>query len=246
MTKQRSWQAFFDAHAPLYMQNEFTHNTIKEVDFLIEELELAPGSRMLDVGCGTGRHSVELARRGFRMTGIDQSTGMLAEARKAAHAAGVEVEWVQADARQFSREGAFDGALCLCEGAFGLLEASGEAVDQPLGILRNVSRSLKPGAKVALTVLNGFWMARRYTQADVERGTFDPLTFSDLVECAPAEGHAVMRVRQRAFVPTELTLLLQCAGLRSLHIWGGTAGSWNRGPVNLDEIEIMVIAEHMK
>ena len=92
MAEQKSWQAFFDAHSPQYMQNEFTHNAIKEADFVIEELGLAPGSRILDIGCGTGRHSVELARRGFRMTGIDQSTGMLAEARKAAQVAGAEVE----------------------------------------------------------------------------------------------------------------------------------------------------------
>lgn len=76
--------SFFDAHAPHYMNNAFTKNTIKEVDFVIEELKLPMGSTILDVGCGTGRHSIELAKRGYKVTGIDISAGMLAEARRAA------------------------------------------------------------------------------------------------------------------------------------------------------------------
>ncbi len=85
MPGKADWEKFFDGHAPVYMDNCFTQNTINEVDFLVEELRLKPGATILDVGCGTGRHSVELARRGFAVTGVDLSDGMLAEARK--HAA---------------------------------------------------------------------------------------------------------------------------------------------------------------
>ncbi|UEC43101.1 MAG: hypothetical protein METHAR1v1_1080006 [Methanothrix sp.] len=53
---------FFDAHAPIYYDNVFTKNTLQEVDFLIEELALPPAGSILDVGCGTGRHSIELAQ----------------------------------------------------------------------------------------------------------------------------------------------------------------------------------------
>jgi len=242
MTQPKSWQTFFDAHAPDYMGNVFTQNTEAEVDFVIEELGLSPGARILDMGCGTGRHSVELARRGYRMTGVDQSAGMLSEARKAAQEAQVEVEWVQADARDFSREDAFDAAICLCEGAFGLLETTGEAIEQPLAILRNIGGSLKPGGKAIFTVLNGFRMVRAHKQEDVESGAFDPLTLSELSEAPPAIGQHAVQVRERGFVPTELTLLFELAGLEPLHIWGGTAGAWNRGKINLDEYEIMIIA----
>jgi cyclopropane fatty-acyl-phospholipid synthase-like methyltransferase len=74
------WRAFFDGHAPFYMQNVFTRNTRAEVEFLVEELRLTTGDRVLDVGCGTGRHAVPLARRGCRMVGID-SRGMLRRRR---------------------------------------------------------------------------------------------------------------------------------------------------------------------
>ena len=89
------WEQFFNGHAPIYMNNGFTKNTLAEVDFLIEELKLPSGSSILDMGCGTGRHSVELAKRGYAVTGVDLSAGMLAEARKAAETAGVTVEWIQ-------------------------------------------------------------------------------------------------------------------------------------------------------
>jgi hypothetical protein len=91
------------------------------------------------------------------------------------------------------------------------------------------------------TVLNGYRMARRYSQADVEKNAFDPLTLSELSEVPDVRLPATMR--ERGFVPTELQLLFRTAGLNVLHIWGGTAGDWRRGRINLDEYEIMVVAE---
>ena len=151
MKEKTTWEKFFDEHAPVYEKNEFTKNTVQEVDFLLKELSLPPGAVILDVGCGTGRHSIELAGRGYAVTGLDLSSGMLAKAAEAAKTADVRVEWIQSDATRFSFPGMYDAVICLCEGAFGLLSQGDDPIDHPLAILRNVTRSLKPQAKAVFT-----------------------------------------------------------------------------------------------
>jgi SAM-dependent methyltransferase len=242
MQEKTTWEQFFDAHAPIYDENIFTRNTVNEVDFLLEELELKAGDSILDVGCGTGRHSIELAKRGYSVTGLDLSAEMLAEAATKAEAENVKVEWVRSDATRFSFPPEFDAAIGLCEGALGLLSQTDDPIMQPLAILRNISRSLKPGAKAVFTILNGAAMLRRYQNKDVAEGRFDPIAMVEWSEQAPREGLPCIAGRERSFVPTELRLLLRIAGMSVLSIWGGTAGSWGRRTLDLDEMEIMVVA----
>ncbi|HOT07702.1 MAG TPA: methyltransferase domain-containing protein [Methanotrichaceae archaeon] len=242
MIEKSTWEEFFDAHAPVYEDNVFTKNTILEVDFLVEEFALQPGSSILDIGCGTGRHSIELAKRGYAVTGLDLSSEMLSRAAAAAKSAGVNVNWIRANAAKFSPPGKYDGAVCLCEGAFGLLGRNDDSIYQPLSILCNISRSLKPQAKAVFTVLNGVAMIRRHSNEDVAKGRFDPLTMVESSECPPGEGLLPVAVRERAFVPTELVMLFCLAGMDVLNMWGGTAGNWGRRPLDLDEMEIMIVA----
>ena len=122
------WKDFFDIYAPHYMKESFTRNTRAEVDFLVDVMELEPGALVLDVGCGTGRHSIELARRGYKVTGVDMSEGMLKEAARTAEQAGVCVEWIQQDATKLKLDSCYDACICLCEGAFGLLNAGEDTV----------------------------------------------------------------------------------------------------------------------
>ncbi len=103
-----------------YLEYGFTRGTIQEVDFLVSALGLAPGAPILDIGCGPGRHSLELARRGLQITGIDISPGFVEVARKQALAEGLTAEFRVADARRLDFSVEFAGAICLCEGAFGL------------------------------------------------------------------------------------------------------------------------------
>ena len=242
MTEKTTWETFFDAHAPIYEENVFTKNTLKEVDFLLEELGISTGGSVLDVGCGTGRHSIELAGRGYAVTGLDLSSEMLARAAAVAKTAAVHVEWIRSDATSFSFPSKYDAAICLCEGSFGLLSQTDDPIAQPLSILCNISRSLKPQAKVMATVLSAARMLRAHSNEDVTAGRFDPLTLVESAECQPREGHPVVAVRERGFVATELTLLFRLAGLSVVNIWGGTAGNWGRRTLDLDEYEIMIVA----
>jgi cyclopropane fatty-acyl-phospholipid synthase-like methyltransferase len=204
------WAIFFDGHAPEYEENIFTKNTQAEVDFLCELLNLKPDMSVLDVGCGTGRHSIELARRGVSMTGIDLSAGMLDEAKRNAKRAGVDVRLIQCDAKTFSTDDEFDAVICLCEGAFGLLGASDDPIEQPLAILRNVAAAMKDGARCVFTVLSAYRLVRMHGQDAVESGAFDPIALAERSEIANEE---MPHIREKGFVPTELTLLFRMAGL---------------------------------
>lgn len=248
MTRRNEWEMFFDGYAPKYMNEAYTKNTVKEIDFVVKELKLKPGNSILDIGCGTGRHAVELAKRGYKVAGVDISSGMLAEADKAAEEAGVKVAWVHADATEFKSRKKFDAAICLCEGAFGLLGSADHHTEHDLAILHNINAALKVGSGLILTAPNGFKKIRKYTQKDVEQGKFDPMMMVEtfLMEWDTPRGKKSVVVRERGYVPTELTLLCNQAGFKVEHIWGGQAGNWGRRSIDLDEIEIMVVGRKQK
>lgn len=243
-TGVNEWASFFDAHAPDYMTNIFTGNTLAEVDFAVQELGLTPGMAVLDVGCGTGRHSVELARRGCEVTGVDISSGMLREAEKAASAAGVKVEWVHCNAVDYRPRRQFDAAVCLCEGAFALLGSGDDPIEHDLALLRMVNSALRDGGGLLLTTLSALRLVSRSTADDIVSGRFDPYTMTarQEVEVATPSGPARLHERERHYVPTELRLLFRCAGLEVRGLWGGTAGNWCRQQLDCDEIEVMVSA----
>jgi SAM-dependent methyltransferase len=117
--------------------------TLDEVDFLVNVLNLQQGARILDVPCGLGRHSIELGKRGYRMTSVDLSQDSLAEAKRNAAGAGASIEWVHADMSDLEnacRRDQFDGAFCFGN-SFGYMEH-----DRTIEFLRGISSFLKEGA----------------------------------------------------------------------------------------------------
>lgn len=238
-----NWQEFFDQHAPRYMENPFTGNTRFEVEFLVELFDLPPGSQVLDIGCGTGRHAVGLAKRGFRVTGIDLSSGMLAEARKAAEKENVEVQWIQADATTFKPEILYDATICLCEGGLGLAPLESDPIAHDLGILRTAANATRPNGMFVITALNGYHTIRRMTDEAVMAGAFDPATmlaqYTD--EWDLPEGKVQVPIRERQLIPPEVVAMLRHVGFNVEAVWGGTAGEWGRRPLKLDEIEAMYV-----
>ena len=239
------WQSFFDTYAGKYDDEEFTQSTEAEIPFLQEHLNLAPRARVLDVGCGTGRHSVGLAQRGFRVTGVDVSAGMLALGQRRAEAASVSVEWVHADAVEFTRPDSFDAVICLCEGAMCLLGAEDDPLEHDLTILRNVFESLRPGGRFILNVLNACRQIRAARDEDVEAGRFDMVNLTELSDVATYlnDPGASSRLRERGYTAPEIRRMLEWTGFAVLGIYGGTAGSWGLRLPKLDEYELMMIAE---
>ncbi|MCP4582073.1 MAG: class I SAM-dependent methyltransferase [candidate division Zixibacteria bacterium] len=245
MTEFNEYQEYFNNAAPKYHEEVFTKNTGKEVKFLVEELNLPKGGKILDMGCGTGRHSIGLAEHGYKMTGVDWSEGMLNQAQSDAEKAGVEIEWICEDAKTYRLPNSFDATICLCEGAFGLLLKGEDPKAHDLAILRNIYDSLKPGSKLILGALNGFKKIRDAKQEDIISGKFDPITLVErftLTYYLPNGGTKEVVLHEHGFLPGELKKHVEDVGFKVHHLWSGTAGDWKREIFNLDEIEIMVVA----
>ncbi len=237
-------EELFSETAAHYAEKDFTRNTRAEADFIVAECGLPPGSHILDMGCGTGRHAVELACRGYRVTGVDIAAGMLAEARKAADRAGVTVSWIEADATRFATPERFDAALSLCGGAFGILNLDDDPADHDRAVLHALNAALKPGAPLILTTLNAFARLRELTDADLAPGRFDLLTLEEIYadEADTSGGIERLRLKERRWLPPELIALCHDTGFAVAHIWGGTSGHWDRRPLRLDEPELMLVA----
>ena len=237
------WKEFFRLAADQYDEEIFTQGTEQEVAFLIEQLKLPKGASILDVGCGTGRHSVALALHGFAVTGIDLSDDMLEKARGRATAAGTQATFLQGDATTYDSEPVFDAAIGLCEGAMGLLGQGDHPIDRDLTVLRNIHGALKPNGQLMINALNVFRVARLAGKEE-EADTFDPMTQTTLntMVFETPTGPVKIPCRERMYSPTEFELMLRVAGFEVEHMWGGTAGNWRREPMDLDEYEMMAVA----
>lgn len=245
MPDQRTWKELFDGHAPRYLENVFTKWTPTEVTFLEEVCSLAAGSTILDLGCGVGRHAIEFAKRGYAVTGVDISPGMLAEAKRGATEANVEVEFVESNACTFRNGRKYDFVMCICEGGFGLINEGEDAIGHDLAILRTAFEHLKPGGYFVLTALNGYMTIRQMTDEAVAAGAFDPATMNSHYQDTwkLPEGEKQIVIHERLFIPPEIVALLHHVGFEVLNVWGGTAGEWGKRPIKLDEIEAMFVAK---
>ena len=117
------WQdeEFWNSFAPYFFTEERVKGTAAEVEKLVALLGIAPSAKVLDLCCGIGRHSVEFARLGYRVTAVDLTASFLAQARERAKREQVQVDFVQSDMRDFVRPGAFDAAVNLVT-SFGYFE----------------------------------------------------------------------------------------------------------------------------
>ncbi|PSO43188.1 hypothetical protein BRC19_01550 [Candidatus Saccharibacteria bacterium QS_5_54_17] len=123
--------------------------TQQEIDFLENVLTLEQGDTVFDCPCGQGRHSIELARRGYDVTGQDLNSYLINEAKKNSEEAGVSVDWRQGDMREVPFEEEFEAAINLFT-SFGYLESD----DEDQKVLDQTAKALKPGGQFVLDIIN--------------------------------------------------------------------------------------------
>ena len=152
---------------PAYLRNAFTYGTRQEVDFIVDALGLVPGATVLDVGCGPGRHALELARRGYIVHGVDLSPEFIDLARGAAAAESVPATFEVLDVRDLEVDGAYDALICLCQGGFGLLGGEEDAA-----VLGRLARAVRPGGGVVVSAFHSYFALRHLEPEE----TFDPRT----------------------------------------------------------------------
>jgi len=147
------YESLFENYGLKYDNEVFVHGTTGECDFIESEIRFNKQFRILDIGCGTGRHSIELTSREYHITGIDLSDSMLERAREKASALKMTIDFQKQDARQLPFNHDFDLAIMLCEGSFPLMETD----EMNYQILQSAAKALKPAGKLIFTTLNGLF-----------------------------------------------------------------------------------------
>ena len=254
------YERLFENFAVTYDNQHFTQGTLGECDFIESEIRADKSIRILDIGCGTGRHAIELAKRGYDVVGVDLSDCQLGKAREKAAAAGVSVEFLKADARELAFSEEFGLAIMLCEGGFSLMETD----EMNYAILGGATRAVQPGGKFIFTCLNGLFplfhsvkdfmdkelaAAGNEENARYEDLTFDLMTFREknTIKVVDDSGDEIsLDCNERYYVPSEISWQLKSLGMRQPDIFGAKLGAFSRNDkLQTDNFEMLVVAEKM-
>ena len=217
------------AHAgEAYLRYSFTKGTEQEVGFLVAELGLRPGMRVLDVGCGPGRHAHALRARGIDVVGIDISAAFL-------RAAGPGW-WVRGDARRLPFSGGtFDAAISLCQGGFGLLGGEDDG-----GVVSEMASAVKKGGQIAVSAFSAYFAVRHLEDGD----TFDAASGVNHERAEVLDGAgrpAEFDLWTTCFTPRELRLIAALAGLEVCGLWSVRPGLYERRVTDLDHPEFLLV-----
>ena len=228
-----------------YLRYSFTKGTRQEVEHLIAAVGLEPGMRVLDVGCGPGRHARALAERGISVHGIDISQRFV-DLAAAGAPAGATFE--RMDARSLARHepfrAAFDAVICLCQGAFGLMTANGD--DE--AVLAGMARALRPGGHLVLSAFSAYFAVRHFDGTEGSDGTvttFDAdIGVSHERTDVRDEGGKPLTVDlwTGCYTPRELRLLCRAAGLDTVSIASVAPGAYGSERPTTETPEFLVVA----
>lgn len=248
------YEALFENYAKKYDQECFVQGTLGECDFIESEVKHDKSLKILDIGCGTGRHAIELAKRGYSVTGIDLSESQLTRAKEKAQEAGVKAVFQKHDARKLTFDADYDLAIMLCEGGFSLMETD----EMNFDILKNAAKALKNNGKLIFTALNGlfplFHSVKEFYESNVKEGgseckgsSFDLMTFRDHNTVTFEDDSGTkkeLKCNERYYVPSEITWLLKSLGFKKIDIFGAKLGAFSRNDkLSTEDFEMLVIAE---
>ncbi|MBI2914678.1 MAG: methyltransferase domain-containing protein [Firmicutes bacterium] len=220
-------ETFMRTYAPFLTPER----TISETEWIVRTLGLAPPAAILDIPCGFGRHSIELARRGFDVTGLDLSRYMLEVAAVSAREAGVELRLIQKDMMAIRFHEEFDAVLNLFTSIGYAEDDSGDE-----DFISGVHRALRPGGCFLLDTVNKHWIIKHGSEQhwsgsdgayNLETSRIDPLrdrlVTERLIIMDGKEHRRRMDLRLYSFV--ELKKMLERAGLSVTEVWGNLAGA---------------------
>jgi SAM-dependent methyltransferase len=240
------WREFFDnAYLKIYRTEDLL-KAPREVEGIVEILNLPTGSKILDLCCGYGRHSIPLARRGYMMTGLDLSDVLLSKAKNDSKKEGVEVKWIEGDMRDIPLENEFDGAINIFT-AFGYFKEDSENEK----VIHSVFRSLKRGGKFLLETINREWIIRNFQEKDWEilSGKTVALDERELdLEKSRSRARTLILGKEkrserslslRLYTLTEMISILNQAGLNVKSVYGGLDGS----EYSLNSKRMVILAE---
>ena len=257
-TPGRHWfEDVADHLGPAYLRYSFTKGTDQEVDFLVETLGLEPGMKVLDVGCGPGRHAMALARRGIGCVGVDISERFIEVAWEVSDREGLGhlASFERADARTMVGDprfdagehpgGGFDAAISLCQGAFGLGGPPDVGDPQNLAadgaVLAGIRAALRPGGRCAVSAFSSYFQVRWLEDTD----DFDAAggVNHEQTELMDDDGiKADAELWTTCYTPRELRLVGERAGLVVDHVWSVTPGGYAMAAPTIDSHEFLLVA----
>lgn len=234
------FEGLADHMGSAYLRYSFTKGTVKEIHSIVERLGLTGNERVLDVGCGPGRHANELGRRGFEVVGVDINQTFLDVA--AADAPDC-VTYQRADARSLTFDREFDVVISICQGAFGMSggPTAAEALDPDLDILAGMARAVRPGGHVVFTAFNAYLQVANMVEGhdfDAERGVHRETT-----EIKSETGDSMTTdLWTTCFTPRELRLMCAAVGLTVESVTASEPGDWSPRPPDVDAPEFLIVA----
>jgi SAM-dependent methyltransferase len=229
------FEAVGDLLGETYLRYSFTKGTAQEVAFLLDLLALPEGARVLDVGCGPGRHAVPLAQAGLAVTGVDVSRRFLDLAAAAARDAGVGAAFFHVDARQMPFDDEFDAVISICEGAFGLMGGDDSTV------LKRMAEAVRREGRVVLTAFSALYEAshpREGATFDADAGVVHELT---TVKDESGADHEV-DLWTSVYTARELRLMALGVGLVPESVWAVEPGAFAKREPDMDHPELMLVA----